>query len=475
MISAQQALSDLERAILGVRSDEDRLTAMLSQASGELDRLRGEKAAAFRALARLRLDAIARDEVVGALGSVERRAQAALEERRKRLDEARAARAAAAHHFAELEEARLEKARVRDGAIAAVDKMSDAVEDAVRDDAAWRMLEAAVGAAAAKATAAREKAGQAEADRQAKGRPYERDRLFMYLWKAGYGTSAYRAGAVVRYFDAKVAALCRFEAARANYFMLNEIPLRLGEHADRLEADVKAAEAARGEYERKALVAAGIEPLEAAATAAGAALAKLESEMERVKAGLAAMDGELGTLMDVNADPAVKGVLDELSATLERADLAELWKKALATATAEDDRIIDQLKRIERDVVRFTAETEELRRAAMDLAAKRLELEHSRDHFRARGYDREPGGFDNGAAIGGLIEGVIRGAITAAVLDGAFDKGYRRARRRRPRDFGGGSWGGSSGGFGGGGFGTGGGFGGGGSGGGGGFRTGGGF
>ena len=82
MISAQQALNDIERAILGARRDEDRLVAMLADTKAEGDRLRAEQADAFRALARLRLDAIARDEVVGELDSVERRARTALDKLR---------------------------------------------------------------------------------------------------------------------------------------------------------------------------------------------------------------------------------------------------------------------------------------------------------------------------------------------------------------------------------------------------------
>lgn len=478
MLSAQTALSDLERAILGVRRDEDRLTAMLSQATGELDRLRGEKTEAFRALARLRLDAIAGNEVVGQLEGAERRALAALNARRQKLDETRESRVAAAKKLDDLEGERLEAARVRDGAIAAVDTMTDAVEAEVKTEADWQALDAAVGSSRDKAVAARDKATRAEEDRVEKGHPYEADRLFMYLWKSGYGTSTYRAGSLVRYFDGKVARLIGFDAARPNYFMLNEIPLRLGEHAGRLEADVKVEEDKRAAYERAALVKAGVEPLEAEVKKAAEGLAKIEGAMDRVRSDLAVIDGELKGLMDPVADPAVKGAVEELASTLERADLAELWRKAQATHTPEDDRIVSDLKRNERDTVRLNAQIEELRKSAVDLARKRDDLESSRDYFRTRGYDRRPGGFSNGDLIGGLIQGVIQGAITAAVLKGAFDHGYHPNRHDNGfgggfgGGLGGGPWGGGgSGGDSGGGFSGGGGFGGGDDG----FSTGGGF
>lgn len=470
MISAQQALSDIERAILGVRRDEDRLLAILSDTKAEGDRLRAEKAEAFRALARLRLDAIARDEVVGELDSVERRARVALDKRRDRLAELKASREGASKKLAELEEMRVAAVKLRDTAIDAVEAKTDAVEARLTTNAEWPRLTAAVETAESTAAAAEEKRLQAEQDRAVKGRPYEADRLFFYLWQRGYGTSAYRAGPLTRYFDGKVARLAGYDAARVNYFMLTEIPLRLAEHAERLKADVAAATAARQAYERAALEADGIKPLEAAVADADRALAKVETDIARVRSDVDSVDKETATALDDNADPAVRGVIDDLAGTLARADIVELVRRAEATPTPEDDRIVKQLRQIERDLVRVDAQAEELRRTSIDMASKRQELEHSRDTFRHNGYDRPNGSFSNGDMIGNMIGGIISGAITAAVLEGAFRDGYRRSESRRRDDFGGGPWGGGgSWGGGGGGFGTGGGSGGGG------FTTGGGF
>jgi len=474
MISAQQALNDIERAILGVRRDEDRLVAMLADTKAEGDRLRSEKADAFRALARLRLDAIARDEVVGELDSVERRARGVLDKRRDRLAELKASREGASKKLEDLEDQRAAAVKVRDAAIDVVEAKTDAVEARLATEDEWRRLTAAVEAAEATATAAEQKRRQAEEDRAVKGKPYEADRLFMYLWQRGYGTSTYRAGPLARYFDGKVARLAGYDAARVNYFMLTEIPLRLAEHAERLKADLATAVAARQAHERAALEADGIKPLEAAVAEADRALAKIETDIARVRSDVDSMDKETATALDDNGDPAVRGVIDDLAGTLARADMVELVRQAEATPTPEDDRIVKSLRQIERDLVRVDAQAEELRRTSIDMANKRQELEHSRDFFRRSGYDRPNGSFSNGDTIGNMIGGIISGAITAAVLEGVFRDGYRYSGSGRRDDFGGnwsggGSWGDS------GGFGTGGGFGGGGDSGGDGFKTGGGF
>ncbi|MCM5552495.1 hypothetical protein [Pleomorphomonas sp. NRK KF1] len=472
MISAQQALNDIERAILGVRRDEDRLVAMLADTKAEGDRLRTEKADAFRALARLRLDAIARDEVVGELDSVERRARVVLDKRRDRLSELKASREGALLKLDALEDKREEAVKLRDEAIDAVEAKTDAVEARLATEDEWQSLTAAIKAAETTATAAEEKRRQAEEDRAVKGKPYEDDRLFFYLWQRGYGTSTYRAGPLTRYFDGKVARLAGYDAARVNYFMLTEIPLRLAEHAERLKADVASAIAARQAHERAALEADGIVPLEAAVADADRALAKVETDIARVRSDVDSIDKETATALDDNGDPAVRGVIDDLAGTLARADMVDLVRRAEATPTPEDDRIVKRLRQIERDLVRVDAQADELRRTSIDIANKRQELEHSRDTFRRNGYDRPNGSFSNGEVIGNLIGGIISGAITAAVLEGAFRDGYRRGRSPRRDDFGGGHWGGGGswgGGSGGGGFRTGGGSGGGG------FKTGGGF
>lgn len=461
MISARQALNDIERAILGVRRDEDRLVAMLADTKAEGDRLRAEQADAFRALARLRLDAIARDEVVGELDSVERRARAALDKRRDRLAELKASREGASKKLEDLEDKRAAAAKLRDAAIEVVETKSDAVEARLVAEDEWKRLTAAIEAAEATASAAEEKRRQAEQDRAVKGEPYENDRLFMYLWQRGYGTSAYRAGALTRYFDAKVARIAGYDAARVNYFMLTEIPTRLAEHAERLKAEVAAAVTARQAYERAALEADGIQPLEAAVADADRALAKIETDIARVRSDVDSIDKETAAALDDNGDPAVRGVIEDLAGTLARADMVELVRRAEATPTPEDDRIVKQLRQIERDLIRVDAQAEELRRASIDVATKRQELEHSRDLFRRNGYDRPNGSFTNGDTIGSLIGGIISGAITAAVLEGAFRDGYRYSGSSRRDDFGGsfgggGAWGDN------GGFGTGGGFGGGG-------------
>src|SRR5690606_24262257 len=110
--------------------------------------------------------------------------------------------------------------------------LADTVRPQLAADPAFAQKLTAAKELAAIAAESLRKTTQAEADREQKGRPYRDDPLFMYLWEAGYGTRSYRANNLVAWLDGKVAALIGFPEARPNFSMLNEIPLRLREHAD---------------------------------------------------------------------------------------------------------------------------------------------------------------------------------------------------------------------------------------------------
>ena len=79
MITGREALFSIEQAISRVRADEGRLDAALRSAMNEAARLRREEANGFRVLARVRLDAMMREQVIGALDADERRALAMIE------------------------------------------------------------------------------------------------------------------------------------------------------------------------------------------------------------------------------------------------------------------------------------------------------------------------------------------------------------------------------------------------------------
>lgn len=438
MISSRQALSQLEQAILGVRRDEDRLTAMLKSATEETARLRARQSEAYKALARLRLDDLKANAVTGELDAAERDALAAIEKGKAALATLAGKRAALVEKIAAGEKTLDERADRLEKALDAIAALTEKTRGRLAADAVWTAARDRVADAEAKAAAAAEKAAQAEKDLAEKRKPYDADPLFTYLWRRGYGTSAYRAGFIARYFDGKVARLVGYDKARANYYMLNEIPVRLREHATRLEEGIAAAKSALVALERRGLEADGVARLEAEAAAAEEARKAVAAELDESKSELVGLDKEQAALLDPAGEHSMGRALDGLAAALARTDLATLHREALQTPTPEDERIVATLREIEPALRRREAEQEEVRRTAVELARKRTELEASRENYHRQGYDDPRGKFSNGPDIGSVIGGMLGGMLSSRNLDDAFGRGWSNPSRGSGSTFGGG-------------------------------------
>ncbi|MEM9590162.1 MAG: hypothetical protein AAF967_02360, partial [Pseudomonadota bacterium] len=74
MLSSRNALSSLEQALRSARRDEDNLSGVLRNASEELATLKARQAEAFRALARVRLDALKQGDIVDQIDAAEAKA-----------------------------------------------------------------------------------------------------------------------------------------------------------------------------------------------------------------------------------------------------------------------------------------------------------------------------------------------------------------------------------------------------------------
>ena len=90
MITGRDALFSVEQAITQVRANESQLDGALRSAMAEAERLRGEEAEGFRMLARIKLDAMAREQVIGNIDATERRALGMIQKHRQTLEDARA-------------------------------------------------------------------------------------------------------------------------------------------------------------------------------------------------------------------------------------------------------------------------------------------------------------------------------------------------------------------------------------------------
>jgi hypothetical protein len=239
------------------------------------------------------------------------------------------------------------------------------------------------------------------------------DPLFMYLWGRGYGTRTYAGNNLVRYLDSWVAGLIDYEKARPNFAMLNEIPQRLREHADRQAALAAEAEKAVDALETQAIDAAGGKPMREALTAAQAKITEIDARLveaedqrdEKTKAMRQLAQG---------SDPAFEAALSAFAQGLAREDIKTLLTEARRTQTAQDDTLVAQIDDTRAKVREEDVETRDQKERLKTLATRRRELEDIQYEFKKARYDDPRSTFREDNLVGDLLNDFLRGGITAA-------------------------------------------------------------
>jgi chromosome segregation ATPase len=462
MISGRSGLTSFDAALAEAGRATTALTHELQALNERVSQLRTEAADCYKQLALMRLKeagggaaAAQLDAAAGTVGRLVAARANAVRQAEQALAKAEAeARAAVARRT----QARAELERLEDAAEAALEQ----ARAGLASSPAWREAADAQEAADRVAMHTAQKASQANQDRVEKGKPFEADPLFLYLWQRGYGTKAYSAGPISRLMDGFVARVARYEPARRTYAALTDLPEKLAQHAAQTQQAADAARARLAEVEQRAAEAAGGPAAREVATARS----NFETAEDAAEAAETALQAAQARMASIAAcdDEAARSAATEIEAALMREDLVNLRAAAGRTPSPDDDALVMRIERAEVERWRLAQEIE-TRREALAIAQRRAgEAEAMRREYRSRGYGGAKMDMGNGAMIGVLLGQVLSGGMGR---DKFFDR-MESSRRADPWARGGGS-GGAAGGFR-----TGGSIGGGGSGGGG-FKTGGGF
>jgi len=451
-IGGPQALESLEEAMRDIRREEDEISRRLARTAERLGKMKESEAELFRQLAQLRLDPDVQAELDGRISAAESRARDVLKTHARDVADAeQAMKAIDAERAALLEKRSAAVARLeeRQNALKALNAEQAEILAKSPEFLAKRKTAEALDAIAEEAL---RKTEQAEADREEKGKPYRDDPLFLYLWEAGYGTAKYRANNLVRYLDGLVAGLIRFQKARPNFAMLNEIPLRLREHAEQQENRAQDAEAALAAMQKAAVDAAGGKPV-------SEAIAGIEAEIEAIDAQIVSSedkrDAAAQALHDLaeGQDPAFADATSALAAALGREDIQVLLAEARMTRTGQDDKIVAQIDENRTRMREEDEENREQRDRLKTLAARRRELEDIQWEFKKQRFDDPRSSFREEKLVGDLLNDFLRGGISAAAYWEQWQRsqnwasgtewgaGYKGRRRNAN------PWGGNAGGF----------------------------
>jgi chromosome segregation ATPase len=412
-IRGPEALASLDEAMRDIRREEEDITKRLGRSAEKLGKIKENEAELFRQLAQLRLDPAVQSELDGRISAAESRARDLLKAHAKNLSKAEKEIADLDATLATLTADRADALKTFEGHQAELKALAARLGPSIAKDPVFAAKRQEAGELADIAGQSMRKTEQAETDHAEKGKPYRDDPLFLYLWEAGYGTASYRANNFIRYLDGLVANLVGFHKARPNFAMLNEIPLRLREHAERQIENAKAAQAEVDALETAAIDTAGGKPMRAAMDAA-------QRRIDELDAGIVAAEDKrdetakmLGVLSQ-GSNPAFEGALSELATALGREDMQTLLAEARRTRTGQDDTIVAQIDDARARAKEEEGETRELNERLKTLSARRRELEDIQWEFKKQRFDDPRSTFRDDKLVGDVLTDFLRGGISAA-------------------------------------------------------------
>ena len=428
MFSGSDTLARIDSSLQQVRQELQALEAQIQQTSNRLTAIRQRESEAYRELARFHIDSMQLDTVTQNLDRAERQVQGLLTEREHTVSQLVAETEASQRKQTELEQTRQQQNAVVEEATRALQATIDRAHARIVKDAAYLAQQQKAQNAVNMVSAAEDKAKLAEADKAEKGKLYLADRLFVYLWERGYGTSAYRARALARFGDGLVARLIGFEQARRNYAMLVDIPQRLHEHVERLRKGAEAEMQKLAELEQAAEESEGSASCEKELAAAKSKLQELDQVMAEEEKKYAALL-EQREPYTVGEDHHFQEALELLVTSLRAEPLTQLRREAELTAGREDDSEVNDLIQLQHEEDTIENGLQEYRNVHQRNLQRLHELEEVRRRFKQQEYDSPYSVFGNADAVSILMGEFLRGMISSEQL---WQTIQRHQRFRRP-------------------------------------------
>lgn len=392
-------MSDLNTALADVEAEIADLQARLATQGNqcrelvkEQDVLREQTRADFDALARLQAEAsnevepaVARDLLLQSRADLDRRERKGRthdDELQRLLDEEQA-----------LQQRSLDAAAARDAAGERLQQLQDKVEATLRNDSDFLAQLDTLQLAQARWDTAERMAASAQAEHDAKAGAYQADPIFMYLLSRDFGGSGYRGWPLLRTIDGWLAELCGYDRARREYRTLTELPGYLQQHAAQAREQAEQAHAPVQAARDSAAALSGGGVLRSILRDAQSALAQALLDEQRQRQ---AVDAQQARITDFRSwsDTEGRSVLVTLARALSSRNLDDLYRRVAATATAEDDAVLERiharrlrLAEIEGSVGQHTSDMETLKASLASLQATRrsyqLALDAERSSYRA--------------------------------------------------------------------------------------------
>ncbi|MEO0851545.1 MAG: hypothetical protein AAFY04_09075, partial [Pseudomonadota bacterium] len=193
-VSGRDALHQIDRAIRTTRTEVEGMARETTTLNQQLIDVRREEAKIYGRIAAIRLQSLgAKEDGVNALAGIDDQAQRLLAQHEDHLKKAQQTLTTARDELTALEDARTEQENTLQAAVTDHEEAAENTRLRLEKDADYQAQATALENANAIVDHAASKQQVAAKDRQEKGKPYENDPLFSYLWKRNFATKDYRA------------------------------------------------------------------------------------------------------------------------------------------------------------------------------------------------------------------------------------------------------------------------------------------
>ncbi|MBI4738294.1 hypothetical protein HY772_01815 [Candidatus Woesearchaeota archaeon] len=287
-----------------------------------------------------------------------------------------------------------------------------AVAQELENSADYQSLKKKIAEAQRKLEEDRKQLGAVRKSVPAKINAYEADVLFKYLLERGYGTEEYVGSFLTRTLDAWAARKVNFDEQKREYYLLKMLPAAIDE---RLSLEEAAGSELQG---TKALLEDSVDRKHGLSDAIQSGK-DLDTKRNGILDSVDKLDKEYDGLQEALRDAnSTKGshyrqAVDELKGYLAGQTLQDLRARATETATAADDRLVDKLEEIDREIKELKRETKKVRKEQETVGSQLSGLRDIERHYTRHDYESSKSRFDNSFDMNALLMGYLLGNLTA--------------------------------------------------------------
>lgn len=419
MLSGIQALQNINSSLQTVKNDIHRIDAQLSGLSNQLANNHRQHALAIQGIAKIRLGTLVegssnKNTLIEHLSLADKQALTLLDERHQAISKLESDIQQQQQTQEKLEKQRqqlLENANHIANTLANKEAETQAT---LNTDHAYQTALTRAQEADSIADEAERKAQESAGSLEEKGKPYQADDLFMYLWDRHYGTADYKNyNPITRLLDAWVAHKAKYHNYRANYWNIQEIPKRLAQHAQGVREQAEALIIDVQTLEEKALKKNGANQLKHE-------LEKAREKVEQCDNELSLVEEQENSLLNSRSqfasaqDSYMKKCLTLLQNALEHQSISGLRQLVAVSPSEEDNDLLKDLNHYQSNHNNIKQDMNGLRHAHDEKLKRLKELETVRNNFKRHHYDDIRSGFGNnaliGSALGQFLEGLVNGS-----------------------------------------------------------------